>query len=391
MKITFNPDIENRNSTGAELLTRLGALTEPTELAAWIGEALELADLSDRGWLLWQGDESWVLHPLRGEKSIELEAEHPLVKAVAALNLGDLVPGGLLESGSAWTVHPLTPEDASMRVLLLLQEMGPEDLFSLSSLAAERLVLRMGRAAMNRRTAEVEEQQASFLSIINHELRTPLTAILGFADLTLDLPVVQADRILRQFLEGIRFSARNLNQRISELLTMGGISSASLQVEREACPLPVLMEEFRLQVLPDIVGHERVSIPDELPELVLRADKQHFLRILTHLVDNALKFTAPGESVELRFSFLKGRRASDTGDYLRADVIDTGPGIPEAEREKIFEKFYQVESIDTRSRGGLGLGLTLAREFTEAMGGKLWLDGESVAGSTFSFTLPLAD
>ena len=212
---------------------------------------------------------------------------------------------------------------------------------------------------------------------------------MGFSDLAFDLPVTQEDQVLRQFVEGIRFSSKNLNQRISELLTMGGISSALLQVERDECQLPELMRDFREQVLPDIPDHSRVQLPEEVPELVLRTDSQHFQRILVHLVGNALKFSSPDQDVVVQWNYLVGRRATDLGDYIRMDVVDSGPGIALEEQKKIFEKFYQVEDSDTRSQGGMGLGLTLSKEFVEAMGGRLWLQSEPGQGSTFSFTLPL--
>ncbi len=398
MKTTLHPGLEGKGSH-ADL--DLGVLTQAEsarDWADWLHARLEALGTERSGGLLWPSQQYWHYFPMSGGEGQRMDPDHPLLTNLAQLHEAIILPPEFREGlpleapeSGAWLV-PMRGRGEIFALLILegeeLPEL-PEALWLLGLLAAERLSLLDLHESREAIAREMEEQQGNFLNIINHELRTPLTAIMGFADLAFDLPQTQDDEVLRQFVEGIRFSARNLNQRISELLTMGGISSAQLQVERDECPLPELIREFREQTLPDIHGHSRVDLPADVPELVLRTDSQHFQRILVHLVDNALKFSEDGAGVKVEWSYLQGRRATDLGDYLRVDVVDAGPGIAEGEREKIFDKFYQIEDSATRSQGGMGLGLTLAKEFVEAMGGRLWLRSEMGKGSTFSFTLPL--
>ncbi len=398
MKTTLHPGLVGKQ-THADL--DLGALLKAEsarDWADWFHARLHSEGCGRQGGLIWPSQQYWHYFPLCGGEGQRMDPDHPLLTNLSQTEDPELLPpeyreGLPLEAPDSgiWLV-PLCGRGEVFALLVLEGEDPPElseSTWLLGSLAIERLSLLELHDSREAIAREMEEQQGNFLNIINHELRTPLTAIMGFADLAFDLPQTQDDEVLRQFVEGIRFSAKNLNQRISELLTMGGISSAQLQVERDECPLPELIREFREQILPDIHGHSRVALPAEVPELVLRTDSQHFQRILVHLVDNALKFSGDADAVRVEWSYLVGRRATDLGDYLRVDVVDAGPGIAEPEREKIFDKFYQVEDSATRSQGGMGLGLTLAKEFVEAMGGRLWLRSEEGKGSTFSFTLPL--
>ncbi len=385
----------------------LGTLSEANSArlwADWLYARLSPSPWLERTLLLWNFNTSWKLLPFRGGETLELPPDHPLISKLSNVSAHEILDSEIraelpgFGDESTISIIPLKIPGGWTYGALLLEHPDDEsplrpdcegEIWNLAILAAERLALRESLESHESRAREVEEQQGNFLNIINHELRTPLTAILGFADLAYDLPGSREDDVMRQFIEGIRFSGRNLSQRISELLTMGGISSATLQVESDECPLAELIREFHEDILPDIKGHERVRLPDEAPNIVLRTDGRHFQRILVHLIDNALKFSEPASTVQLDWGLLKGRRATDRGDYLRVDVIDSGLGIPEEARELIFRKFYQIEPSATRSRGGMGLGLTLAKEFTEAMGGKLWMKSEPGQGSTFSFTIPL--
>ncbi len=398
MKTTLQPG-QNRRGDPAELdLLSLFSAQSAVEWLAWLVGWIEARGIVPQGGLIWQTESNWTYHSFKGEEAQKLVHGHPLTLALETLIEGEPLPESLREGiptmlpQAVPSCYPLKGKEEVFGLLLWEGDEVlalPEAPWALAIKAAERLALLDLHESRQVLAQEMEKQQGNFLNIINHELRTPLTAIMGFSDLAFDLPVMQEDQVLRQFVEGIRFSAKNLNQRISELLTMGGISSAQLQVERDECKLPDLMREFREQVLPDIPNHSRVQLPLEVPDLVLRTDSQHFQRILVHLVGNALKFSSPDQDVIVKWNYLVGRRATDLGDYIRLDVVDSGPGIAKAEQEKIFEKFYQVEDSDTRSQGGMGLGLTLSKEFVEAMGGRLWLQSEPGEGSTFSFTLPL--
>jgi signal transduction histidine kinase len=123
----------------------------------------------------------------------------------------------------------------------------------------------------------------------------------------------------------------------------------------------------------------RVEIPADMPEV--RTDAQRLEQVLVNLIHNAVKFTRPGGEVVLS--------AQGEGDFVRFAVQDTGTDIPEDDLERIFERFYKADRA--RSGGGTGLGLSIARHIVEAHGGKIWVESVEGRGSTFYFTIPIAD
>ncbi len=129
-----------------------------------------------------------------------------------------------------------------------------------------------------------------------------------------------------------------------------------------------------------------VDIPDALPVLDTDADKIE--RVLLNLVDNAIKFTPAGGEVIVQAHPAGDRDAPD--GYVRVEVKDTGPGIPDDSKERLFDRFTQLDGVRGRRRG-TGLGLTYCRLAVEAHGGRIWVEDNPQGGAIFAFTLPLAD
>ncbi|MGH2404838.1 MAG: sensor histidine kinase, partial [bacterium] len=122
----------------------------------------------------------------------------------------------------------------------------------------------------------------------------------------------------------------------------------------------------------------RVSVPPDLP--AGRGDERRIAQVLMNLVGNAIKFTEVGE--------VRIHAASANGQFV-VSVADTGPGIAEADRQRIFEEFQQVDSSSSRAKGGTGLGLAIARRIVELHGGRMWVESTLGKGSTFSFAVPV--
>jgi len=259
----------------------------------------------------------------------------------------------------------------------------------LAALLLERRSLREHLESLEQDVDQLESLKASFIDTVTHELKTPLTSILGFSSLALDQPGLAERKPLPEFLRSIHDAALQLDRLISELLVMSEMAAAEGVLELEDRSLASLLTEYREGWLGRLAGHERVRFHDCGIQCTVRVDPYQFHRILGHLLKNALSFSPPDSPVDLRCSFISGSRRSDTTDFLRVDISDRGPGIPSAEQERIFRKFYQVDRSSTREHGGAGLGLSVAKEFTEAMGGRLWLRSEPGHGSTFSFTVPV--
>jgi signal transduction histidine kinase len=122
----------------------------------------------------------------------------------------------------------------------------------------------------------------------------------------------------------------------------------------------------------------RVAVPPELP--VGKGDEQRITQVLLNLVGNAIKFTEVGEV---------GVQVTSANGAFVVAVSDTGPGVAEADQEKVFEEFQQADSSSTRKKGGTGLGLTIAKKIIEMHGGRIWVESSLGTGSTFWFTLPV--
>ncbi|MBK9443447.1 MAG: HAMP domain-containing protein [Comamonadaceae bacterium] len=228
---------------------------------------------------------------------------------------------------------------------------------------------------------EANRMKSEFLANMSHELRTPLNGILGFAEL---LESDLEDPTQRVYAETIRTSGQHLLGLVTDVLDLAKIEAGRMDFELEPVDLPALLTE----VVRQQQGHAQNKaldlqlIESGLPPTVF-ADAQRLRQIVLNLTNNALKFTQKG-SVTVRASSVDAKR-------VRIEVQDTGVGIRPEDQQLIFEKFRQSESSITRSQQGSGLGLTLAKELTQGMGGQIGLTSTLGVGSTFYVELPTSD
>ena len=226
--------------------------------------------------------------------------------------------------------------------------------------------------------------KADFLANMSHEIRTPLNAIIGMTDLLLDsgLP-----RRVHEHLDTVRTSSDSLLSIINDILDFSKIESGQLQLEAQ----PVILRECIEAVL-DLnaavasgKGLELMYwIEPDVPQAIL-SDRTRLQQILLNLVTNAVKFTESGEVI-IR---VRTHREPGGKDFLHFSVRDTGIGIPEDVRDRLFQVFSQVDSSTTRRFGGTGLGLAISRRLSEIMGGKIWVASAVGKGSDFQFIVPL--
>ena len=228
----------------------------------------------------------------------------------------------------------------------------------------------------------LERVRQDFVANVSHEFKTPLTAIQGFAE-TLLAGAMEDSRSNRRFLEIIRDHAVRLAQLTNDLLKLARIEAGKLEVEF----FPVqLMEVIERSAETTLLKASRkqialeVDVPPDLP--MVRADAGLLRDVLQNLVDNAIQYTPEGGRI--RVSAAVGSRE------VVCCVTDTGIGIPLADQERIFERFYRVDAARSREAGGTGLGLSIAKHIVEAHGGRLWVQSEVGRGSKFFFSVPLA-
>lgn len=235
----------------------------------------------------------------------------------------------------------------------------------------EQLVVR------NEALEAAAEAKNRFVANISHELRTPLNGVMGMSDALLDAPMGPEER---ECVETIRSSAGHLLRILNDILDVSRLETGRFAlIERAYSPRALIQEAVTL-FTPELAAGVSLgsTIGDKLPRLVL-GDPVRVRQVLFNLTGNAVKFT-PAGSVELRADFEQGR--------LRLEVIDTGIGIEADKLDRIFDRFVQVDESSTRKQGGMGLGLAIAREIVQAMGGTLTVQSESGTGSRFCAELP---
>jgi len=223
--------------------------------------------------------------------------------------------------------------------------------------------------------------KSAFLANTSHEIRTPLNGLVGLARLARRPDVDEARR--RQYLDQIADSAETLSAVISDVLDLSKIEAGKLDVERVPFDLQALLESLR-QVYGTLADARGLEFGFErgtgVPQWVW-GDPVRVRQVLGNFLNNALKFTAKG-SVQLHAS--AGR-----GEMLRFEVLDTGPGIPDEVRARLFQPFTQADQSTTRRFGGSGLGLSICRELATLMNGAVGVESEPGRGSRFWAELPL--
>ena len=228
----------------------------------------------------------------------------------------------------------------------------------------------------------VEQMKTDFVSTVSHELRTPLAAIYGAA-MTLrrrDVAVEESQR--DRLLEVVSNEADRLARIVNDILWASRLESGRMSIAIERCDAAAITAEV-VDVL-----HTRaaegievaVSKSRGLPQVA--ADPDKLRQILTNLIDNAIKYSPDGGCVEVEI----GR----SGGRVRFRVTDHGLGIPPAEQDRIFEKFFRLDPNLTRGVGGTGLGLYISRELVTRMSGRIWVDSDGRSGSSFFLELPIA-
>jgi signal transduction histidine kinase len=225
---------------------------------------------------------------------------------------------------------------------------------------------------------ELNRMKGEFVAVVSHELRTPVTALIGYAK-TLRQPEFANDPVMRQeFLERMERQGDRLLRLIENLLTTSRLESDELKVSTSR----VLFEDLVREVVEGLATEADrvfVEVPTDLP--VLHTDRQLLGRVLTNLLDNALKYSPDGSPVEM---------GAERGDEaIRFWVRDHGIGITPEQAERIFDRFYQADSSTTRQFRGAGLGLSMVRDLLEHLGGAIEVESIPGTGSTFTVVLPL--
>lgn len=232
-------------------------------------------------------------------------------------------------------------------------------------------------------TRRLEQVRKDFVANVSHELRTPLTAIQGFAETLLNGGLEDRENN-RRFIEIIRNHASRLARLTEDLLELSKIEAGKLPLDVRSVDVDELMAPV-IDLAQNLALKKGVSLNFSNPPIdfpTLRGDIGLLREVLRNLLDNAIQYTPANGRVEVG--------AERNGSSAVFTVADTGIGIPQAEHNRIFERFYRVDAARSREAGGTGLGLAIAKHIVEAHGGQIWVDSEIGSGSKFHFSIPLA-
>jgi signal transduction histidine kinase len=247
---------------------------------------------------------------------------------------------------------------------------------------AERLRTEEALRSMKEKAERASEAKSQFLAVVSHELRTPLNAIVGYQDL-LSLEVAgPLSGGQRGYLARIRSASEQLLRLIDQILSLSRIAAGREVLALERIDLSRLAGETVAMVGPAAAAKGlalRVRVPDAPVECV--SDPAKLGQVLLNLISNAVKFTDRG-GVEVV--------VAQEGARVAVHVRDTGPGIPDSDRARIFEPFVQADASATRRHGGTGLGLPVSRELAWILGGEVRLQSVDGEGSTFTVEIPAA-
>jgi signal transduction histidine kinase/HAMP domain-containing protein len=229
------------------------------------------------------------------------------------------------------------------------------------------------------RENQAEQVKKNLLAIISHELRTPLTAIKGYATSLLETDIELDEALQKHFLSRIVEEDDRMAELVTSLLEMSQLEAGTLKLFPALHRLETLLEPA-LAVADCCTIH--VSLPDDLP--LLYVDRKRMEMVFRNLLENARRYA--GASALIEISACCEQESAERGLYL--DIADNGPGLPPHLTERIFERFYQVDSGRERSSSGVGLGLAICRGFIEAHGGRIWAENRADGGAVFHIWLP---
>lgn len=263
-----------------------------------------------------------------------------------------------------------------------------EDHLRLGELIADRTSVIIENARLYERLqhalAELEHlnrMKTEFISMVSHELRTPVTTIKGVLALILGGEVGPLQPQQQKFLSTAAQAVERLIFLISDLLDISRIEAGQIKMRPQLLPVGELVvqatTEFQRQAKEKHLTL-KADVPPTLPRIM--GDPDRLFQVVTNLLSNALKFTPAGGAITIS--------VRNQEEFVLISITDTGPGIPAEEQQRIFEKFYQIDSSATRSAKGSGLGLAIVKTIVELHGGRVWVESVVGAGSTFRVALP---
>ncbi|WP_299030350.1 GAF domain-containing protein [uncultured Thermanaerothrix sp.] len=291
---------------------------------------------------------------------------------------------------------PIRREEGVSTLLILESadpDFSPPDVLEFLQRLCDHAAIALANAQLYAAVRAANLAKSEFVSFVAHELKNPMTSIKGYTELLIAGAVGPVSEAQASFLNVIRSNVDRMSTLVSDLNDLSKIEAGRMRLEFAALNLADIVGEVERSTRRQIEDKQQtftLHLPSNLPPVW--ADRTRLIQILVNLVNNAHKYTDPGGQI-----ILGAERSPNHWDpngareVVHIWVQDTGIGIAPADQPKIFQKFFRSEDPKTREVPGSGLGLNITRSLVEMQGGKIWFESEYRKGTTFHFTVPIAE
>lgn len=301
----------------------------------------------------------------------------------------------LLSEAHHQVVVSIRRESLVIGVILLesrSQVFSPEEKLGFLNRLADHASIAITNAKLYAEVQAANQAKSDFVSFVSHELKTPMTSIRGFTDLLASGIVGAINENQANFLNTIRSNVDRMATLVSDLADVSRIEAGRLRLEFSAVPVNEVIDEVVRSTRAQILEKKQtliVNAPENLPPFW--GDRVRLIQILTNLVSNAYKYTQPEGLIQIQVEVAENKWTEGANQVIHVAVKDNGYGISPEDQPKIFQKFYRSEDQKIRDAPGTGLGLNITKQLVELQGGAIWFESQHRSGTTFHFTIPIAE
>jgi signal transduction histidine kinase len=253
---------------------------------------------------------------------------------------------------------------------------------------ADHAAIAISNARLYEEVKRANEAKSEFVSIVSHELKTPMTSMKGYTDLLVKGAAGPLTDLQTQFLNTVRSNVERMSTLVGDLLEISRIETGRLKLDIKPVSMVDVIEETLRTTQRQIEEKEQaldVTVPDDLPAVM--GDRARLVQVMTNLISNAYKYTPNGGHI-----FVSAQpKANGSPGFVMCAVKDSGIGISDEDKSKLFTKFFRSGDPAVREVPGTGLGLSITKSLIEMHGGQIWVESQVGHGATFAFTVPVAD
>lgn len=303
---------------------------------------------------------------------------------------------GILASAASQVVLPIRRETNTIGLMLIESLPGnpvTDETLGFLSRLSDHAAVAISNAQLIATIQAANVAKSEFVSFVSHELKNPMTSIKGYTELLAAGAVGQVNEAQANFLSTIRSNIERMNTLISDLNDVSKIEAGRLRLDFKALPLSSAVEDIVRSTRRQVEEKDQqlsIQLPGELPNVW--ADRTRLAQVLVNLVSNANKYTPQGGQIEVAAEACHNQwDPAGSPQVVHIWVKDSGIGINLEDQKKIFQKFFRSEDPKTREAPGTGLGLNITKSLVEMQGGTIWFESEYRQGTTFHFTVPVAE